>query len=273
MKTHSLNVLFGVSLFFLAAMAVAQQKTGLGEDSNDQWQNGEVGYKPGCSLSASLGINIVCGELPSGKQAQKSQNAADASAAIAAIQKLQKDAGDVSTSSSQALQNLENQDSQDSADTSAAVAAFQKLKQAADKLVAATPDVFTIAQPFTAESSSDKVSAYTFPQRVLAWGVEGIPGQDTQNTPPVESFPDNSASEDKSASKDNQDGQEKMNQYSQAQQQYQQALQDLSNTLQNASKNTTTNLKQPQGAQIERGSQKQGQQIPDCIAHHYACNK
>ena len=125
MKDHRASILCLISvflLFFITRIAVAQ------EDAPEQLQNGEAGYKVGCSLAASLG-KVVCGELPSGKRAQADQNSADASAAIITVQKLQADAGVVSTATSQALQNLQQQDSQGSADTSAAIAALQYSKR------------------------------------------------------------------------------------------------------------------------------------------------
>ena len=252
-----------ISILVLPTVATAQsavkavQKAD-GEHGFDQVKDGELGYTMGCSFAASLGI-VVCGELPSGKQADKDQNSADASAAIATVQKMQADAGGASTASSQAIENLQQQDSQDSADTSAAVAAFQKVKQAADNVVATTPDVFTITQPYTQESSpNEKVPAWTFPQRLMAWGVEAIPGQETQNTPPAVSSADESAGDDAASSEEDiqADDQAETNPFAAAQQQLQQNMQELNDLeLQQAAQNripSRAQVQQSQGPQFKR---------------------
>jgi hypothetical protein len=217
------------SIVLLAATALVgqsvQSRTGLGEDSSDKWQSGEVGYTIGCSFAASLGI-VVCGELPSGKQAENQQATNNANAAIAKTQALATEAADVSTAISQAT------DPEGSSDLSndAALAARDDLQDAADGVVESTPDVFTVAQPYTTEPSQDKVPAYTEGQRILAWGVEHIPAQETQNTPPQVTSLDEAPSSGAAAQPNYQDS---MRQYYAAVQRYQQAQQNFANVIAN----------------------------------------
>ncbi len=205
-------------------LALAQSRTGLGEESSEKWQSGEVGYIAGCSLAASLG-EVVCLELPSGKQAQKQKAAADASAAVGRAEVFAVEAGDVSTSISQAT------DPEDSSGLdSDALTAREDLKSAADEVVASTPDAFTLAQPYTTEPSQEKVPAYTFGQRVVAWGIEHIPAQETQNTPPQVTSLDQVPSPDPVAQANYEDI---MRQYYAAAQRYQQAQQNFTNMIAN----------------------------------------
>ena len=212
-------------------------------------REGDAAYTIGCSASASLGIP-ACGELPSGEKTVEDQNAADASAAIAAVQKLQQQAGDVSATATAALDAPQD----DSADTSAAMAALKKLKQSADDLNAATPDAFAVTEPYQHESGPDeKVPAYTFGQRALAWGIEGIPGQETQNTPPPETSA-KTPSED-TASDDMAQPDEDSNRYQNAVQQFQQALDQMNNLMyQQATRNPAPLRPLPSGPQLKKGA-------------------
>lgn len=244
MRSDRAIILSVLSIFLITAMGMAQSTTaaqpkpGIEEKTSEKLQNGEAGYTAGCSFAASLG-KVVCGELPSGKQAQKDQDAADASGAIAAVQKLHADAGETSKSSSEALQNLQAH-CDDSADTCAAVAAaLQKMQQASDDVIATTPDAFTVTQPYTAAPPEQKIPAYTFGQRVINWGILHIPSQETQNTPPDTSASEQSTSETNDLQTEYQ---KNLDQYSDALQQYQQALQNFTNLISNlSSKKTVTN--------------------------------
>lgn len=225
-KFHRAVVVCLIVVLAATPLAVSQSKrgrTGLGEDSNEKWQSGEVLYTVGCSLAASRGI-VVCGELPSGKQAQRQQAADDARAALDQAQALAAEAGQVSSAISQGVQ------AGDSSQSDAEAAALQDLKDGADDVVESTPDVFTITQPYTAEPAQDKVPAYTEGQRVIAWGVEHISAQDTQNTPPQLTSTDEIPSPDPSAQANYQDA---MRQYYAAAQRYQQAQQNFTSMIAN----------------------------------------
>ncbi len=158
-------------------------------DHGDQW------YKVSCSLSASLGI-VVCGELPSGKQTQESQKAADVTAGVAEIQKMQGEAEGVSGSISDALKRLQSQDSQSSGDIGGAEAVIlQKVKEAADNLIAATPGALAQARAYAAQPAPDGIVPTYTAQQLLQIGGPGAPAQFAQNA----STPTgNSASQDSS---------------------------------------------------------------------------
>jgi len=311
MKGYRANALCLIAIFLLPAMAMAQSPAtkALGENSNEKWKDGEIGYTIGCSLAASLGI-AACGELPSGKQTQQNQNSSDSSAAISATQKLQADPGDVLTLSPQALQNTHTQDYQNSADTSAEDttigAAFKQVQEAQDYVAASTPnsDIIMKSQflqnrhELDAESKTDGEVA----KEVLLDQLSGIAQPDVER-PGLGAF--DAMSDALEATKaffeastssytagptldqgpaftpeETQNIEDQMNQYGQAQQQYQQALQQLNDLMQQQAANNPNwkNLPSPaqvqqlNGPQIVNGWQNQIV-IPDCVLHHYACNK
>lgn len=71
-----MGAVFSLSLATSAkAQSAATQAWG-GDEANDKWKDGEVGYTMGCSLAGSLGIP-VCGELPSGRQFNTPNSADD----------------------------------------------------------------------------------------------------------------------------------------------------------------------------------------------------
>jgi len=64
---------------------------------------------------------------------------------------------------------------------------------------------------------------------------------------------------------------DEMAKYQEAQQQYGQALQKLNDTMMSSGALPDySTWKQSQGPQIKNGNQNT---IPDCVLHHYACNK
>jgi hypothetical protein len=124
--------------------------------------------------------------------------------AISATQKMQAEAASVSVASTQALQNLQQQVSPDSA----TVNAFQQVQQAANDLVAATPDEATIHD-----------------------SILGTSIQETQNVPPLTVQQDDDDQGDQDAEADGtNDNDDDAVPYPTALQNYQQALQNLAQT-------------------------------------------
>ena len=174
--------------------------------------------------------------------------------ATAATQKLQADAANVSAASTQALQNLQQQDSPDPA----VVQAFRQVQQAADHVVATTPDEATIRAD-----------------------IEGTPNPETQNaqSPGVQQMGDDQDDQDVEANNQSDDDDDDVEaddtndndtvQYPSAVQQYQQALQNLTQaTMQNAWQNI------PSAAQVQqsRSPQIRNQYSNDCPPGGQRCH-
>jgi hypothetical protein len=105
--------------------------------------------------------------------------------------------------------------------------ALQQVEQAAANLAANTPDPQSIADAMT-PPPAEKVPAYTLGQRVVAWGIEGIPSSETQNTPPPT---DQADAQDDSDDQDEDTVDDAMDHYGAALQQYQQSMQSLYNSM------------------------------------------
>ena len=243
-KVHRNCTLYVVIVFVLTLMTVAQSQEK--EDKlPEQWKEGETEYKAGCLLANSVGVQ-ACAELPSGQEARKEKESADANASLLSINQLLDDSQGVSASCAHV-----------SPDAPVAVtSACQNLRQGASDVAAATPDFSTLAIAQGQSGSTDvKVPAYTTWQRVVAWGVEGIPSTETQNTPGRTPNFETSEADRKAAAN-------QMNQYGNAQQAYQNAAQNFFDVVSAiARQNVPANGYAPlnQSASIQAGLNSAGQ--------------
>jgi hypothetical protein len=91
----------------------------------------------------------------------------------------------------------------------------------------------------------------------MAWGVEHIPAQETQNTQPAVSSTDKSSGNESASGQNIQADDQNKNQYSDALQQYQQSIQELNNVVsQQGAKNRIpppVRVQQSNGPQVKQG--------------------
>lgn len=233
-------------------------------------------------------LAMAQGTGATGSQPQQSKSSAEdpnTAATLAAVAKLKAEAGDVSAQSSQALQNLQNQDSGDTSAAGAKIGvALEQLQEAADKVMASTPDADIIKKSqvlqdrreLDAESKTDgevakEVLLDQLPSGIAQPDVErpGLGAFDAMSDAleATKAFFEASTSSytagptlDQGPAftpEETQNIEDQMNQYGQAQQQYQQALQQLNDLMQQQAANNPTwkNLPSPAQVQQSRGPQ------------------